>query len=77
MALAVIAPSNGHNLVGLPVLGGEHQGRIVRFRARVCEEDLGVGYAGKIGDLLGQKNLIFDEVKRRRVQHLVGLRLDR
>ncbi len=43
----------------------------------VGEEHLGVGDAAEIGDLLGQLDLVLDEIERRRVQHLVGLGLDR
>jgi hypothetical protein len=44
--------------------------------ARVGEEHLGVGDPRQAGDLLGEGDLILDQIQRRGVEHLLGLLLD-
>ena len=60
------------------VVGGDQQRRLVRLGAGVGEEHPGVRDAGDPGDLLGQLDLLADQVQRRGVHDAGGeLPLDR
>jgi hypothetical protein len=66
---AVVAVLDRQDLVGTPHVGGHEQGGLVGLGAGVGEEHACVRDAGEPGDLLGQLDLLPDEVKRRRVRH--------
>ena len=68
----VIAPPHGQHLVGLTRGQAGQQRGLVGLGARVSEEHLGVRDAGQLNDLLGQLDLVADEVQRRGVHHAGG-----
>src|SRR5579863_5886094 len=64
---SVIAPAHGEHLVGVARGEAGQQRGLVRLGAGVGEEDLRILDAGKLDDLLGQFDLVADEVQRRGV----------
>jgi hypothetical protein len=60
----VVAVAHRQHLVGLARDERGRQRRLVRLRAGVGEEDLGVLDAAEPGDLLGQLHLAADQVQR-------------
>ena len=72
----VIRVAHRQDLIRLPVRRGQQQGGVVGFGTRIGEEHLGIGNRRKVGHHLGEFDLLFDQIQRRRVEHLLRLLLD-
>src|SRR5215207_3548432 len=73
---AVVRGTEGDDLAGLAVARREKERGLVRLRAAADEESLLLTRdRGQLHELLGQPDLVLDQVQRRGVQYLVHLAL--